>query len=137
MRILGIDPGEKRMGVAISDPLGITAQGLETIQRISKEEDIKKITELIERYKVEKIIMGLPIHMDGTQGKQAKQAKKFANLIKKQVQIPIEFWDERLSTVQAQKSFLQANVHWKKAKHSVDRISAQIILQGYLDSLRF
>ncbi len=135
MRILGLDLGEKRIGLAISDPLGITAQGLETIQRTSKEEDIKKIKEIIGIYKVEKIIVGLPINMDGTQGKQAERVKKFANLLKKQAQIPIEFWDERLSTVESQKFFLQANIRWEKAKHSVDRVAAQIILQGYLDSL--
>jgi len=133
MRFLGIDLGEKRIGLSISDELGITAQGLPTISSINEEENLKKINTVLEQYKVERIILGFPKNMNGTLGKQAEKVLSFAQKIKENYQIPIELEDERLSTSKAEKMLIQADQSRKKRKKSIDKISAIIILQTYLD----
>jgi len=133
MRILGIDLGEKRIGIAISDELGITAQGLPTIPSTTEDENLKKIKKLIDKYNVEKIILGLPKNMNGTLGKQAEKSLCFAQKIKNIHQVPVELEDERLSTSKAEKLLIQADRSRKKRKKVIDKMSAVIILQSYLD----
>jgi len=133
MRILGIDLGEKRIGIAVSDELGITAQGLPTIPSTTEDENLKKIKKLIDKYNVEKIILGLPKNMNGTLGKQAEKSLCFAQKIKNNHQVPVELEDERLSTSKAEKLLIQADRSRKKRKRVIDKMSAVIILQSYLD----
>jgi len=135
MRILGLDLGEKNIGVAVSDQFGWTAQGLESIRsRGNIESDLDKINLVVQKYEVEKVIIGLPRNMDGSYGPQAQKALKFAGLLKKRLGLPVETWDERLSTVAAQRVLIEADVSRKKRRRVVDRMAATIILQGYLDS---
>jgi len=133
MRILGIDLGEKRIGIAISDELGITAQGLPTIPSTTEDENLKKIKKLVDKYNVEKIILGLPKNMNGTLGRQAEKSLSFAQKIKNIHQVSVELEDERLSTSKAEKLLIQADRSRKKRKKVIDKMSAVIILQSYLD----
>ena len=136
MRIIGIDYGEKRIGLAISDPLGITAQGLPTIERTHIQEDLQKILTIIREKEVGEIVVGLPKHMNNTLGEKAQAVLAFADLIKKHVNIPVNTIDERLSTVMAHRSMLEGNLSRKKRKDRVDMIAAQLILQNYLDRIK-
>jgi len=133
MRILGIDLGEKRIGISISDELEITAQGLPTIFSASEDEDLKNIKKIVDKYDVEKIILGLPKNMNGTLGKQAKKAISFAEKLKKTFQLPVELEDERLTTTKAEKLLIEDDRSRKKRKKVIDKMSAVIILQSYLD----
>ena len=133
LRILGIDLGEKRIGISVSDELGITAQGLPTINSISEIEDLKNIKEIIDKYGVEKIILGLPKNMNGSLGKQAKKAISFAEKLKSFFQLPVELEDERLSTSKAEKFLIETDRSRKKRKKVIDKMAAMIILQTFLD----
>ncbi|NLL61308.1 MAG: Holliday junction resolvase RuvX [Candidatus Atribacteria bacterium] len=133
MRILGIDLGEKRIGLAVSDALGITAQGLETIQLKGEYEVCPKIMKVIEEKNIGKIVFGLPRNMNGTLGPQAQKVQKIAEKIKELSNLPIDFEDERLSTMSAEKVLLEADTSRAKRKKAIDRLSAVIILQSYLD----
>ena len=133
MRILGIDLGEKRIGISISDELGITAQGLPTINSISEIEDLKNIKEVINKFRVEKIVLGLPKNMNGSLGKQAQKAISFAEKLKTYFQLSVELEDERLSTSKAEKFLIETNRSRKKRKKVIDKMSAVIILQSFLD----
>ncbi|MEA2086670.1 MAG: Holliday junction resolvase RuvX [Candidatus Caldatribacteriota bacterium] len=133
MRILGIDLGEKRIGISISDELGITAQGLPTINAINEIEDLKNIKEIIDKYGVEKIVLGLPKNMNGSLGKQAQKAISFAEKLKSSFRLPVELEDERLSTSKAEKSLIESDRSRKKRKKVIDKMSAIIILQSFLD----
>ncbi|MCC5911488.1 MAG: Holliday junction resolvase RuvX [Clostridiaceae bacterium] len=135
MRIMGLDVGDKRTGVALSDLMGWTAQGLETIERVSIKKDITRIVEITEEYKVEKIVVGLPKNMNGTVGPQGEKVMDFVERLKKRVNIEIVLWDERLTTVAAEKSLIKADVSRKKRKTVIDKVAATYILQGYLDSI--
>ncbi len=135
MRILGLDLGEKNIGIAVSDQFGWTAQGLESIRsKGNVKEDMDKINSVVQKYEVEKIVIGLPRNMDGSYGPQAQKALKFAELLKKRLGLPVETWDERLSTAAAQRLLIEADVRRKKRRSVVDQLAASIILQGYLDS---
>jgi len=133
MRILGLDVGDKTIGVALSDELGWTAQGLEVIRRKKLEHDIGRLSEIITQYGVEKIVVGLPKNMNGTLGPRAEITQQFADLLKKEFELPIIFWDERLTTVSAEKTLIEADVSRKKRKSVIDKMAAMLILQGYLD----
>ncbi|MGB2783644.1 MAG: Holliday junction resolvase RuvX [Atribacterota bacterium] len=133
MRILGIDSGEKRIGISISDELGITAQGLPTIKSANEIEDLKNIKEIIDQYGVEKIVLGLPINMNGSLGEQAKKAISFAEKLKSSFQLPVELEDERLTTSKAEKFLIETDRSRKKRKKVIDKMSAIIILQSFLD----
>lgn len=136
MRILGLDVGDRTIGVAISDPLGFTAQGITTIKRKNVETDIEQILEFCSQYKVETIVSGLPKNMNGTIGAQAEKVQEFCKELEKHLDgIEIKFWDERLTTVAAHRVMLEADMSRKKRKSIVDKIAATYILQGYLDSL--
>jgi len=133
LRILGIDLGEKRIGIAISDELEITAQGLPTIPSLNEDENLKNIAKIVDKYDVKRIVLGLPKNMNGTLGKQAKKAISFGEKLKEICQLPVELEDERLSTLKAEKLLIYADQRRKKRKKIVDKMSAIIILQSFLD----
>jgi len=136
MRVMGLDVGSKTVGVAISDELGLTAQGIETIP-INEEEQLfglDRIEELINDWDVGKIVVGFPKNMNNTVGPRGEAAQAFAEKLKKHFHLPVSLWDERLSTMAAEKVLLQADMSRKKRKKVIDKIAAVMILQGYLDS---
>jgi len=133
-RVMAIDVGERRIGVAVSDSLNIIAQGLEVIERKSDSNVSDKLESLIKEYNVSKIIVGMPLNMNGSKGASAKTAEVFASLLKRHFSIDIEMLDERLTTKQGERVLLEANLSRKKRKRSIDKIAAQLILQTYLDS---
>ena len=133
MRILGIDYGEKRIGMAVSDPLGITAQGLPTIERTNIQDDLQKILNVVREKEVGEIVVGLPKNMNNSLGEKAPAVLNFVALLKKHINIPINVIDERLSTVRANRAMLEGDLSRKKRKSRVDMIAAQLILQDYLD----
>jgi len=135
MRILGLDIGDRTIGVAISDPLGFTAQGITTIRRKSEAYDLEEIKKICDKYEVDTIVSGLPKNMNGTLGPQSEKVLEFCDLIKEYVNIEIKMWDERLMTVAATRAMLEADLSRSKRKKIVDKIAATYILQGYLDSL--
>ena len=135
MRILGLDVGTKRIGIAISDELGWTAQGVKTLHRRDGESDLRKIRDITEQYGVEKIVVGLPRNMDGSLGPQAEMTLEFVQEMREILGVPIITWDERLSTVEATKMLIRADLSRKKRKQKVDMTAAVLILQSYLDSL--
>lgn len=138
MRVMGLDYGSKTVGVAISDPLGITAQGIETIER--KEENklrktLARIEELVKEYEVEKIVLGFPKNMNNTIGERAEKSLELKAMLERRISIPVIMWDERLTTVEAERTLIESNVRRENRKKYVDKIAAVFILQGYLDSL--
>lgn len=135
MRILGLDIGDRTIGVAVSDPLGFTAQGITTIRRKSPEKDLEEIKKICTEYRVESIVAGLPKNMNGTLGPQSEKVKSFCDLIEKEINLPINMWDERLTTVAAHRAMLEADLSRAKRKKIVDKMAAIYILQGYLDSI--
>jgi len=138
MRILGLDVGDNTIGIALSDEFGWTAQGLETWRRKQLDADLMHIAEICEEKNVESIIIGLPKNMNGSLGPQSQKVKTFAARLKEVINkdIQIILWDERLSTVAAQRSLIEADVSRFKRKKVIDKMAAVYILQGYLDSLR-
>ncbi len=135
MRILGLDVGSKRIGVAVSDELGITAQGLETVTCKNPDADVKRIANLADEYHVEAIVVGIPFNMNGTEGPQVEKVRGLIDRISKSVDVPIREWDERLSTCAAERALLEADMSRAKRRKVIDKVAAVIILQGYLDSL--
>ncbi|MFQ5842216.1 MAG: Holliday junction resolvase RuvX [Thermodesulfobacteriota bacterium] len=135
MRILGLDVGTKRIGIAISDELGWTAQGIKTIHRTSGEIDLGEIRNIAREYGVEKIVVGLPTNMNGSLGPQAEMVLGFVQELREILDLPIITWDERLSTAEATKILIRADLSRKKRKRKVDMMAAILILQSYLDSL--
>jgi len=138
MRILAIDYGDKRMGVAISDPLGLTAQGVAVIGKGETfEEDVKELKKIIKRFEgVDEIIVGLPKTLSGEIGIQAEKVLKFVEQLKAVFKIPINTWDERLTTVQAERTLAEAGLSSRKRRAVVDKSAATYILQSYMDSKR-
>ena len=135
MRIMGIDFGDSRIGIAVSDPMGWTAQGLETISwKGSIEKPAEKIKQLAAQYQVEKFVIGLPRNMNGTIGPSGEKAMAFGELLSNMTGIEVVNWDERLTTVAANRIMHEVGMKTSKKKGSVDRIAAVLILQGYLDS---
>ena len=133
-RILGIDYGNKRVGISISDELQLTAQPLTLLKRENDKDLITEIKKIISLYEIEKIVIGFPVLLDGTHSKQTKITKKFISLMRKSADLPIEKWEERLSTIEAGKILSSASKN--KRKQNIDIVSAQIILQGFLDKIR-
>ncbi len=133
MRLMGLDIGSHTIGVAVSDELKVTAQGLKTIRRKSMEEDLNEISNLISEFKIEKIVVGLPKNMDGTLGRQAEMVFQWIKKSKERINLPIVTWDERLTTLEASKVLLKADLSRKKRKRVIDKLSAVLILQGYLN----
>lgn len=136
MRILGLDIGKKRIGVAISDELGITAQALATIERGNAEDIegvIATLRSLVEKYNVREIVIGLPRHMDGRLGEEGEEIVSFGKEIQEKVGVKVTYWDERLSTVAAERALLEADVSRRRRKKAVDKVAAAWILSGYLE----
>jgi putative Holliday junction resolvase len=133
MRIMGLDVGSHTIGVAVSDELGITAQGVKTIRRKSKDEDSKEIIKIIDQFDIGKIVVGLPKNMDGTLGKQAEMVFQWIKTLKEKIHFPVVTWDERFSTIEASKVLLEADLSRKKRKKVIDKLAAVLILQGYIN----
>lgn len=139
MRIMGLDYGSKTVGIAVSDPLGITAQAVDTIWR-KDENKLRKtcahIEELIREYEVERIVLGFPKHMNNDIGERAKKALEFGEMIRRRTGLEVVMWDERLTTVEAERTLIENKVRRENRKQYIDKIAAVFILQGYLDSKR-
>ena len=137
MRIMGLDFGSRTVGVAISDPLGITAQGIEIIRRERESmlrHTLSRLEELIVEYQVEEIVLGFPKNMNNTIGDRAEKSLEFAEMLKKRTGLPVFMWDERLTTVEANRTLMESGVRRENRKEYVDKIAAVFILQGYLDA---
>jgi putative Holliday junction resolvase len=136
MRILALDVGEKTLGVAVSDPLLLTAQGIEVIRRTSLEKDLRRLAELVDQYQVTRFLVGLPKNMNGSLGPKAVSVQQLAAIVAERFPaLEVVLWDERLSTVAAQRSLIEADVSRVKRRQVIDKMAAVFILQGYLDSL--
>jgi len=135
VRLLGLDLGSKRIGVALSDELGLTAQPLLVLERRSRAKDIQALGELIEAHQVEEVVLGLPRRMSGELGPEAEKVQVFGRLLAEATGRPVAYWDERLSTVSAERVLLQGDVSRAKRKRVIDKVAASLILQGYLDWL--
>ncbi|RST73904.1 Holliday junction resolvase RuvX [Siminovitchia acidinfaciens] len=136
MRVMGLDVGSKTVGVAVSDEMGWTAQGLETI-RINEEKNMfgfDRIGEIIKEYNIDKIIVGLPKNMNNTIGPRGEASMAYAEGLRSKFQLPVQLWDERLSTMAAERVLLEADVSRKKRKKVIDKMAAGMILQNFLDS---
>ena len=137
MRIMALDVGSRTIGIACSDALLMTAQGIETIRRTSLENDFNRLRELISEYEVHELVVGMPKNMNGTKGDRAEKTEEFVEKMKAVIDLPVTFWDERLSTVMAERQLIAADVRRKKRKGIIDKMAAVVILQGYLDRLQF
>ncbi|HEY1340629.1 MAG TPA: Holliday junction resolvase RuvX [Bryobacteraceae bacterium] len=134
-RILALDLGKKRIGMAISDPLGITAQGLPNLVRTNKRTDLAALEDLVRDREVGLILMGNPINMGGAEGRQSGWVREFAEALENRTGLPVRLWDERLTTVEAGRVLRESGISIEKRAAAVDRLSAVILLQSYLDSL--
>lgn len=134
-RILGLDVGDKTIGVAVSDLLLLTAQGITTIRRESKKKDFKALEDLISEYKIKKVVVGLPKNMNGSLGPQSEKTMKFAKKLKNKFDVEIIYIDERLTTVSAERVLIEGDMRRSKRKKVIDKVAAVFILQSYLDGL--
>ena len=134
-RILALDLGKKRIGLAISDPLGITAQGLPNLVRVRKRADLAALEQLVRERQVGLILMGNPINMRGDEGRQSAWVREFAQALEERTGLPVKLWDERLTSVEASRVLRSSGISIEKRAAAVDRLSAVILLQSYLDSL--
>jgi len=134
MRLMGLDLGGRRIGVAVSDPSRVLARGIEVIERRSMEKDLEAIAHLAEEYEVEAIVVGFPRRLNGTAGEEAKKAEAFAAQIEAHLGLPVILWDERLSTVRAARALAEGGK--RKRRLGIDAVAAVVILQDYLDSLK-
>jgi len=135
LRILGLDYGEKKIGAAICDELGMTAQGLTTIIRKNRKHDEGILDNLIKSYNVEKIVIGYPVRLDGSEGIQCEKVNRFSAQLSKTFSLPVIKWPETLSTKEAEEILIKSGIHWKKRKEKIDKLAACLILQDYLDSI--
>jgi putative holliday junction resolvase len=133
-RVLALDLGKKRIGLALSDELGLTAQGLETLQRTNIREDLARLSRLAAEKNVTLILMGNPLHMSGREGRQTEYARDFGERLGAASGIPVKFWDERLTTVAAERVLRESGISIEKRAKAVDRLAAVILLESYLDS---
>ena len=134
---MALDVGSRTIGIACSDALLMTAQGIETIRRTALENDFNRLRELISEYEVYELVVGMPKNMNGTKGDRAEKTEEFVEKMKAVIDLPVTFWDERLSTVMAERQLIAADVSRKKRKGVIDKMAAVVILQGYLDRLQF
>jgi putative Holliday junction resolvase len=135
LRILGLDYGEKRIGVAVCDELGMTAQGLPTLIRQTKKHDLEILSRWIQDYSIQKIVIGYPLRLDGSEGIQCEKVNRFTRLLEKTFLLPVMKWPETLSTKEAEEILMSSGVGWRKRKEKVDQLAACLILQSYLDNL--
>ncbi len=133
-RILALDVGSRRIGLAVSDPLGITAQGLETLQRANKRADLEKLEAVIRHYQVRELVVGLPLRMSGATGIQSEKMARFAEQLHRRFQLPVHLWDERLTSSEANRLLREADLSIQKRARAVDRMAAVLILQSFLEA---
>jgi putative holliday junction resolvase len=133
-RTLGLDVGDKTVGLALSDALGITAQGLDTLARRNIEADLAAITSLCAEHEVELLVVGLPLNMDGSEGPRAELTRRFGDKLAARTGLPAQYWDERLTTAEAERVLISADVSRQKRKKVIDKLAAQVILQSWLDA---
>jgi len=136
IRIMALDVGVKRIGVAVSDPLGITAQGLEVLQRRTPEVDLERLALLARQYRVQEILVGYPRHLNGRPGQLAGEILDFAQTLGQALGVPVTPWDERLSTQEAERMLIAADLSRRRRRQVVDQVAAVLILQAYLDQRR-
>ncbi len=136
MRLMGLDVGDKRIGIALSDEGAVIASPRETLERSGNRKDIRYMLELARREEVSEIVVGMPFSLDGSLGPQAHKVERFVEALKAETDIRITTWDERLTTVSAERALLEGDVSRAKRKKTIDRVAAALILQGYLDSRR-
>ena len=134
MRVMGLDVGDKTIGIAISDALLLTAQSRPTLRRKDLKSDIEFLRQLAAENEVHQIVMGQPLHMDGRESPQSLKVARFAEELKKALDLPVTFWDERLTSVEAEQHLEQMGLNWRQRREQVDKIAAMIILQNYLDN---
>jgi putative Holliday junction resolvase len=133
-RHLGLDVGDRRIGVALSDETGLLASPLPTLQRVGPRKDLKAIALLVREHGAGEVVVGLPYNLDGSIGPQAEKVQAFAEGLKPLVRVPVRFWDERLTSVEAERILSERNVPWQRRKGLVDQVAAVLILQDYLDA---
>ena len=133
-RVLGLDVGSRRIGLAVSDPLGITAQGLETLQRRNKRYDFEQLQRIIQEYDVREIVVGLPLRMSGAEGIQSFKMQVFAEDLRKRFRLPVHLWDERLTSAEANRLLRETDLSIEKRGKAVDRMAAILILQSWMES---
>lgn len=136
LKVLALDIGEATIGLAVSDELGITAQGLPTLQRKGVKKDIDALRRIVKEFGVDKILLGLPRNMNGSIGTQGERVLTFGKCLEQSLGRPVRFWDERLTTVAAERTLIQAGMRRSRRRKTIDRVAAVLILQGYLDSQR-
>ena len=134
MRVMGLDVGDKTIGIAISDALLLTAQSRPTLRRKDLKSDIEFLRQLAAENEVHQIVMGQPLHMDGRESTQSQKVARFAEELKKALDLPVTFWDERLTSFEAEQHLEQMGLNWRQRREQVDKIAAMIILQDYLDN---
>lgn len=134
--MLALDVGSRRIGLAVSDPLGITAQGLETLQRTNKRTDFEHLRRVIEKYEIKQIVVGLPLRMSGVEGTQAEKMRAFAEDLEKHFALPVHLWDERLTSAEANRFLRETDLSIEKRGKAVDRMAAMLILQGWMERRR-
>jgi putative pre-16S rRNA nuclease len=132
-RILALDVGKKRIGLAVSDELGITAQGIDTLQRTRIREDLQKLKEITDRLNVQSLVIGNPLHMSGSDSRQSEYTREFAERLSEYLSLPFVFWDERLTSLQAERLMKESGASLDQRKKSVDRMAAILILESYLE----
>jgi putative Holliday junction resolvase len=133
-RVLGLDVGSRRIGIAVSDGLGITAQGLPTLQRRNKRTDLAALEQVIQEYSIKEIVVGLPLRMSGEEGIQSDKMQVFAEDLRKRFKLPVHLWDERLTSVEANRLLHEMDLSLEKRAKAVDRMAAVLILQGWMES---
>ena len=133
-RILGLDVGSKTIGLAVSDPLGITAQGLETIRRKNKRLDFERLEQVVREREIAEVVVGYPLRMSGAEGTQAEKMRRFAEELRQRFQLPVHLWDERLSSAQANRLLRETEMSIKRRGEVVDRLAAVLILQSWMDA---
>ena len=133
-RILALDLGKKRIGMALSDPLGLTAQGLATLERTNLRTDLEAIDRLAGQHEVGLILMGFPLHMDGREGRQTQYTREFADRLTARTGREVRFWDERMTTIEAERVLKSSGISIAKRARAVDKLAAQILLESYLDA---
>jgi putative Holliday junction resolvase len=131
---MGLDLGTKTIGVAVSDELGFTGQGHSTIRRTNLKADFEALLAIVREYGIEKVVLGLPLNLDGSEGPRAEATRKFGVTLEERLQLTVIYWDERLTTIAAERSLREANLSSEKRKARIDQVAASLILQGWLDS---
>lgn len=132
-RVLGLDVGSRRIGIAVSDPLGITAQGLQTLQRRNKRHDFLHLDRIVRDYAVKEIVVGLPLRMSGEPGTQSEKMQTFAEELRRHFKLPVHLWDERLTSAEANRLLRQTDLSIEKRAKAVDQMAAVLILQGWME----